>query len=147
MIKSATSQAAAPAPAFSKVEPIRSTPLEVVPLATPPRVEKHVEAEPRTSFGTFDSVSTDEPKSGSKFMVIGVVAVVIIAAAATFTFLKMQKSKAPQAQEAANTVDFDEAFGNRQSEAAAGDLGRIVRTECPSRMSRTMSRGSKALCD
>lgn len=104
VIKSAAPQAAASAPAFSKVEPIRSTPLEVVPLATPPKAEKRIEIEPRANFGTFDSVSSDEPKSGNKFMMIGVVAVVIIAAAVTFTFLKMQKSKAPQAQESASTT-------------------------------------------
>jgi TonB family protein len=103
------SPSAAPAfaaSAFAKVEPIRSTPLEVVPLAMPPKVEKRAaDVAPRANFGTFDSVADEENKSGSKFMVVGVVAVLIVAAAATFTFLKMQKhgAAAPQStQEAAN---------------------------------------------
>ncbi len=97
--------AAATAPAFSKVEPIRSVPLEVVPLATPPKAEKRADVS-RSNFGSFDSMAADEPKPANRFMMIGVVAVVIIAAAATFVFLKMQKpasSAAPQhTQEAAN---------------------------------------------
>jgi TonB family protein len=107
VIKSSPSAAPAfAAPAFAKVEPIRSTPLEVVPLAVPPKVEKRAaDVAPRANFGTFDSVADEEKKSGSKFMVVGVVAVLIVAAAATFTFLKMQKhgAAAPQsAQEAGN---------------------------------------------
>jgi TonB family protein len=91
------------APAFAKVEPIRSTPLEVVPLAMPPKAEKRAaDIAPRANFGTFDSVADEEKKSGGKFMVVGVVAVLIVAAAATFTFLKMQKHGAAAPQEAAN---------------------------------------------
>jgi TonB family protein len=80
--------------------------VEVVPLAMPPKKEeKRVEAAPRTNFGTFDSVAAEDKKSGSRFMMVGVVAVLVIAAASTFAFLKMQKPKtaAPQqTQEAAN---------------------------------------------
>jgi TonB family protein len=95
---------AATAPA--KAESIKSAPLEVVPLATPPKKEeKRVDAAPRANFGTFDSMAADEKKPGNRFMMIGVVAVLVIAAASTFAFLKMQKPKtaAPQqTQEAAN---------------------------------------------
>ncbi|HLK52162.1 MAG TPA: TonB family protein [Candidatus Angelobacter sp.] len=99
------SASAAAAPAFAKVEPIRSVPLEVVPLATPPKAEKRADVGSRTNFGSFDSMAADDPKPGNRFMMIGVVAVVIVAAAATFVFLKMQKpaSSTPQhAQEATN---------------------------------------------
>ncbi|HEY2499573.1 MAG TPA: TonB family protein [Candidatus Angelobacter sp.] len=100
----AAPRAAAAAPA--KVEPMKSIPVEVVPLAMPPKKEeKHADLAPRANFGTFDSVA-GESKSGNKFMMIGVVVVVVIAAAATFAFLKFQKpgssSTQQHAQEAAN---------------------------------------------
>lgn len=91
VIKSSTPAAQAAAPAYSKIEPIRSTPVEVVPLAASTHVERRVESAHRGNFGTFDSVADDRRKSGSKFMMIGVVAVIVIAAAATFAFLKIQK--------------------------------------------------------
>ena len=101
---SAPRGAAAPAPA--RVEPSKSAPLEVVPLAMPTRKEeKRVDAAPRASFGTFDSITPEAKKPANRFMMIGVVAVLVIAAASTFAFLKMQKPRAaaPQpAQEAAN---------------------------------------------
>ena len=100
---SAPRAAAASAPA--KVEPVKSVPLEVVPLAMPTKKEeKRTDAAPRASFGTFDSMAAEEKKPGNHFMAIGVVAVLVIAAASTFAFLKMQKPKtaAPQqTQEAA----------------------------------------------
>jgi len=107
VIKPSTSAPRAAAPAMAKVEPIKSTPLEVVPLATPPtkKEEKRADVAPKASFGTFDAVASEDKKPGSKFMMIGVVAVLVIAAGATFAFLKMQKpgAKAPQqTQEAAN---------------------------------------------
>ena len=109
-------RAAAPAPA--KVEPIKSTPLEVVPLATPPKKEeKRADAAPRASFGTFDAMASEDKKPGNRFMMIGVVAVLVIAAGATFAFLKMQKSgtKAPQqTQEAANVPAAIPPSGNGQ---------------------------------
>src|SRR6478736_265564 len=62
---SSASRAAAAAPA--KVEPIKSTPLEVVPLAMPPKKEeKRVEVSSRANFGTFDSVAAEDKKSGNK---------------------------------------------------------------------------------
>ncbi len=106
VIKPSSSGPRAAATAPAKVEPVKSVPLEVVPLATPPKKEeKRFDAAPRANFGTFDSVAAEEKKSGSRFMMFGVVAVLVIAAASTFTFLKMQKPKtaAPQqTQEAAN---------------------------------------------
>ncbi len=67
--------------------------------------EKRIDAAPRANFGTFDSMTAEDKKPGNRFMMIGVVAVLVIAAASTFAFLKMQKPKtaAPQpTQEAAN---------------------------------------------
>src|SRR5262249_27755513 len=95
------------APVVSKVEPVKSMPVEVVPLATPPKKEeKRSEFAPRANFGTFDSVAAEEKKPGNRSMMIGVAAVLVIAAGATFGFLKLQKSgsSAPhqQTQEAAN---------------------------------------------
>ena len=108
VIKPAAAPARANAP-MAKAEPVKApTPVEVVPLAVPPRKEeKRTESPQRASFGTFDSVVADEKKkSGNKFMLVGVAAVLLIAAAATFAFLKMQKSgsatAAQHAQEAAN---------------------------------------------
>jgi TonB family protein len=108
VIKPSSSAPRAAAPAPAKAEPIKSVPLEVVPLATPPRKEeKRADAAPRTSFGTFDSVAAENKEHGNRFMMIGVVAVLVIAAASTFAFLKMQKPKTAaavpqQTQEAAN---------------------------------------------
>jgi TonB family protein len=106
VIKPSSSGPRGAATAPAKVEPIKSAPLEVVPLATPPKKEeKRVDAAPRANFGTFDSMAADEKKPGNRFMMIGVVAVLVIAAASTFAFLKMQKPRtaAPQqTQEASN---------------------------------------------
>src|SRR5690242_7982872 len=106
VIKPSTSAPRAAAPAMARVEP-KSTPLEVVPLATPPtkKEEKRADVAPKASFGTFDAMASEDKKPGNRFMMIGVVAVLVIAAGATFAFLKMQKpgAKAPQqTQEAAN---------------------------------------------
>jgi TonB family protein len=107
VIKPAPASPRASAPPVSRVEPVRAgTPMEVVPLATPPKKEeRRVDTSHRASFGTFDSVAAEDKKPGNRFMLIGVVAVLLIAAAATFAFLKMQKpgSAQPQhTQEAAN---------------------------------------------
>jgi TonB family protein len=106
VIKPSSSAPRGAAPAPAKVEPSKSAPLEVVPLAMPTRKEeKRVDAAPRANFGTFDSMTAEDKKPGNRFMMIGVVAVLVIAAASTFAFLKMQKPKtaAPQpTQEAAN---------------------------------------------
>jgi TonB family protein len=106
VIKPSSSAPRAAAPAMAKTETPRSVPLEVVPLAMPPRKEeKRFDAAPRANFGTFDSVAAEDKKPGNRFMIIGVVAVLVIAAASTFAFLKMQKPKTPAqqpTQEAAN---------------------------------------------
>lgn len=103
--------AAAPVPArantpVAKAEPAKApTPVEVVPLAVPPKKEeKRAEAPSRASFGTFESVAGEEKKPANKLMMVGVVAVLLIAAAATFAFLKMQKgsSSAQHPQQAAS---------------------------------------------
>jgi protein TonB len=119
VIKPSTSAPRAAAPAMAKVEPIKSVPLEVVPLATPPtkKEEKRADVAPRASFGTFDAMASEEKKPGNRFMMIGVVAVLVIAAGATFAFLKMQKPGAkapPQTQEAANVPPPVPSSGNTQ---------------------------------
>jgi TonB family protein len=119
VIKPSTSasRAAAPAPAVARVEPIKSAPLEVVPLATPPKKEeKRADAALRASFGTFDAISSEEKKPANRFMMIGVVAVLVIAAGATFAFLRMQKpgTKPQQTQEAANVPAAIPPSGNAQ---------------------------------
>ena len=122
VIKPSGPRGAATAPA--KAEPIKNAPLEVVPLATPPKKEdKRADAAPRANFGTFDSVAAEDKKSGSRFMMVGVVAVLVIAAASTFAFLKMQKPKtaAPQQQEAANVPPASfTPTGNAQPVSSAG---------------------------
>jgi len=124
----------APATALPKAEPIKiATPMEVVPLATPPRAEKRTDPAPRANFGTFDSVATDEKKPGNRFMMLGAVAVLLIAAAATFVFLRMQKpggapaqhaqdaaASAPAAQPAAPTSQPAPATANSPSQPAPG---------------------------
>jgi TonB family protein len=107
VIKPSTQAPRAAAPAVSRVEPIKATPLEVVPLAVPPRKEeKRADVTPRSNFGTLDSMTAEEKKPGNRFMLIGVVAVLVFAAAATFAFLKVQKpgssASSQQTQEAAN---------------------------------------------
>lgn len=119
VIKPSTSAPRAAAPAVARVEPIKSMPLEVVPLATPPtkKEEKRADVAPKASFGTFDAVASEDKKPGNRFMMIGVVAVLVIAAGATFAFLKMQKpgAKAPQqTQEAANVPAPIPPAGNTQ---------------------------------
>jgi len=119
VIKPSTAAPRAAAPAMAKVEPIKSTPLEVVPLATPPtkKEEKRADVAPKASFGTFDAMASEDKKPGNRFMMIGVVAVLVIAAGATFAFLKMQKpgAKAPQqTQEAANVPAPIPPSGNTQ---------------------------------
>ncbi len=119
VIKPSTSAPRAAAPAMAKVESIKSMPLEVVPLATPPtkKEERRADVAPKASFGTFDAVASEDKKPGNRFMMIGVAAVLVIAAGATFAFLKMQKpgAKAPQqTQEAANVPAPIPPSGNAQ---------------------------------
>ncbi|HEX4606330.1 MAG TPA: TonB family protein [Candidatus Angelobacter sp.] len=104
----AVSRAAA-APAVAKVEPIKSMPVEVVPLATPPKAEKRAEVAPRANFGTFDSVAAEDKQPGNRMMLIGIVAVLVIAAGATFAFLKFQKSGSSSQQHAPNAANVQPA--------------------------------------
>jgi TonB family protein len=131
VIKPSAPAPRAAAPVVSKVEPVKSMPVEVVPLATPPKKEeRRAEVAPRASFGTFDSVVAEEKKPGSRFVLIGVVAVLGIAAAGTFTVLKLQKSgsqaPAQHAQEAAITQPVQPAAaapaGNAQPGAANANV-------------------------
>lgn len=126
VIKPSSPAPRAAAPAMAKVETIKSVPLEVVPLATPPKKEeRRFDASPRANFGTFDSVAAEDKKPGNRFMMVGVVAVLVIAAVATFAFLKMQKPKtaAPQqTQEAANvppTTSLPPSAGTQPSSVAS----------------------------
>jgi len=119
VIKPSSSAPRGAAPAPAKIEPSRAAPLEVVPLAMPTRKEeKRADAAPRANFGTFDSMATEDKKPANKFMMIGVVAVLVIAAASTFAFLKMQKPKTgtPQTtQEAANVPPAAASAGTQPS--------------------------------
>jgi TonB family protein len=131
---SAAPRAAATAPA--KVEPIKSAPLEVVPLATPPKKEeKRVDAAPRANFGTFDSMAAEEKKPGNRFMMIGVVAVLVIAAASTFAFLKMQKPKTAASQptqEAANVPPSNSLPPSGNAQPVASTAGTSAPAAAPS---------------
>lgn len=88
----ASATAAAPArspfPVVSKVEPARNA--EPAPVAK--KEEKRAEA--RASFGTFDSLATEDKKSGLNVKMIGAVAVLVVAAVVTFALLKTRKSEA-----------------------------------------------------
>jgi len=74
---------------------------KVDPVPFPRKEEKR--AEVRASFGTFDAVAAEEKKSGANVKILGVVAVLLIAAGASFAFLKMHTPvPAQRAQETAN---------------------------------------------
>ena len=104
VVKPATSVPRAAATTVSRVEPIKTTPVEVIPLAMPPKKEeKRPDVAPRSNFGTFDSMAAEEKKPGNRFMMIGVVAVLVIAAGATFAYLKLKSGSSTSSQhEAAN---------------------------------------------
>jgi len=128
VIKPSSSAPRAAAPATAKVEPIKSMPVEVVPIAMPPKAEKRVDVTPRASFGTFDSVAGEDKKPGNRMMMIGVVAVLVIAAGGTFAFLKLQKSgsASQHAQEAANLTPAPPAAApSRADTNACRWLGRL----------------------
>jgi len=126
--------AVAPAPArghapVAKAEPVKAPmPLEVVPLAVPPKKEEKRAEAPQASFGTFDSVAGDDKKPGNKLMLVGIVAVLLIAAAATFAFLKMQKpgaaAPASHPQEAASNPPA--ASGNPQAALAGSPTNTVA---------------------
>jgi protein TonB len=105
----------------------------------PPRKEeKRADAAPRASFGTFDSMAAEEKKPGNHFMVIGVVAVLVIAAASTFAFLKMQKPKAvapQQTQEAANVPPANPVSPASTQPTSSGANGTTSSSSAPSTFS------------
>lgn len=83
---------------------------KVDPVPFPKKEEKR--AEVRASFGTFDAVAAEEKKSGANVKILGIVAVLLIAAGATFAFLKMHKPGTPapaqHAQETGNPATTTE---------------------------------------
>jgi TonB family protein len=139
VIKPSSSGPRAAAAAPARIEPIKSVPLEVVPLAMPTRKEeKRAEAAPRANFGTFDSMAAEEKKPGNHFMIIGVVAVLVIAAASTFAFLKMQKPKTAgpqQTQEAANVPPENPVSPASTQPASSGGNGTTSSSSAPSTIS------------
>jgi TonB family protein len=106
VIKPAVSAtAAAPAPArvtpAAKAEPIKSEVAAPVPF---PKREEKQKAEVRPSFGTLDAVA-EEKKSGSSKMLIGAVAVVVLAASSGVYLMKSRKpSTAVPVQHAQETT-------------------------------------------
>lgn len=125
--------AAAPARASvpaAKAEPVKAPlPVEVVPLAvSPKKEEKRAEAPARANFGTFDSVAGEEKKPGNKMMLVGVVAVLLVAAAATFALLKMRKpgavAQAQHTQEVASNPPA--APANSQPPAAGNPVNTVA---------------------
>jgi TonB family protein len=93
-------------PTVARVEPIRASAV-VEPLAAPVApvapTKKYEErrTEPKSqpqvnhvSFGTFDTVGAKETKSGSRWIFV-CAGVIVIAAVATFGYLKMRKPPAP----------------------------------------------------
>ncbi len=95
----------AAAPSVARVEPLKApTPVEVVPLATPPIKEEKRMDPPRAGLGTFDTMAAEGKQSGSRMVIIGVVAMVVIAAGATFGFLKLRKPDAAQHQQETASV-------------------------------------------
>ncbi|MGB8131643.1 MAG: TonB family protein [Candidatus Angelobacter sp.] len=144
VIKPSSSGPRAAAAAPARIEPIKSVPLEVVPLAMPTRKEeKRAEAAPRANFGTFDSMAAEEKKPGNHFMIIGVVAVLVIAAASTFAFLKMQKPKAAapqQTQEAANVSAENPVSPASTQPASSGANATTSSSSAPSTISMPPAR-------
>lgn len=85
------------APAITKVEPIRASAV-VEPLAapiTPKKEERRAEARPQpqstqVSFGTFETVAAEGGKSSSRWILLSA-AVIVVAAGATFGYMKLRK--------------------------------------------------------
>jgi protein TonB len=88
----------------------------------PKKEERRVDTAPRSNFGTFDSVAAEDKKPANRFMMVGVVAVLVIAAAVTFAFLKMQKPKAgtsQQVQQAANVPPAENPVPSANTQPAS----------------------------
>jgi TonB family protein len=89
-------------PMVARVEPIRAAAV-VEPLAAPIAPAKHEErrTEPKSqpqmnhvSFGTLDTLGAHETKSGGRWIFVSA-GLIVIAAAATFGYLKIRKPAAP----------------------------------------------------
>jgi TonB family protein len=135
VIKPSSSAPRAAAPVMAKAETVKSVPLEVVPLAMPmKKEERRADVAQRANFGTFDSVAGEDKKSGSRFMMVGVIAVLVIAAAATFTFLKMQKPKTAtqQTQEAANVPPAENLAPSNNSQPTSPNVNGTASSAAPS---------------
>jgi TonB family protein len=136
VIKPSSSAPRTTAPAMAKADPVKSVPLEVVPLAAPlKREERRADVATRANFGTFDSVAGEDKKSGSRFMMVGVIAVLVIAAAATFTFLKMQKpttAATQQTQEAANVPPADNFGPSNNGQPTSPNVNGATSSAAPS---------------
>lgn len=87
----ATAAAAARVPAVARVEPSKTEVAAPVPF--PIREEKQ-KPEIKPSFGTFDSVAAESKNSGGAKLIIGAVAVLVIAAVSVFFVMKTRKPSA-----------------------------------------------------
>jgi protein TonB len=95
---SATAAAAVRGPAVAKVEPIKTEIAAPVPF---PKREEKQKPEIKASFGTFDSVAAEDKKSGGNFkMIVGAVAVLVLAAVAGFFVMKRKPSTVVPVQQA-----------------------------------------------
>jgi protein TonB len=125
-----------PAPRVeARVEPIRPMAIAAevgTPIATPkreePRPEPKQEAVLRAGFGTFDSISPAESKTGgSKTLIFGVLALVVVSAAGTWYFVRARHARntaqisTPSLTVApATPVDPNAPGANGQAQAANG---------------------------
>ena len=96
----AAAPARAAAPAVAKMDTIRATAL-AEPVVLPKKIDERPaepKAEPsqRASFGTLDAVATEGKRSSTNnIKILGVAAVMLIAAVSTFAVLRMRKPSGP----------------------------------------------------
>lgn len=97
----ATAAAAVRGPAVAKVEPIKTDVAAPVPF---PKREEKQKAEIKANFGTFDSVAAEDSKSsGNSKMILGAVAVLVLAAVSIAFVMKRKPSAVVPAQQAQQT--------------------------------------------
>lgn len=97
----ATAAAAVRVPAVAKVEPIKTD--VAVPVPFPKREEKQ-KPEIKANFGTFDSVAAEDSKSGgSSKMILGAVAILVLAAVSIAFVMKRKPSTVVPVQQAQQT--------------------------------------------
>jgi TonB family protein len=80
-------------PVVSRVEPIKTT-VVADDIASPPPSKREQRSEPRINLASFEAAG-EEKKSGVSLILMGVVAVVVIAVASTFFYLRMHKHSSP----------------------------------------------------